>query len=179
MCSEVRNIEKPIIGYAGIVSTRFIDIEALIYIAKKRLDWNFVLVGPKDISILNSELQDLKNIYFIETADLSEISEIINSFDICLEPLNKPEVSKEFYFQKVKEYLSLGKPLVAFKNELLNTFKDHIYLADGNDDCIDLINKAIKEDSFENKISRIDFANHNTVGNLTVKINSNISSSFT
>lgn len=160
--AEMRNIEKPIIGYVGALSSLRLNIETLIYIAQRKLDWNIVLVGPEDDAFLNSRLHEMKNVYFLGPKDVDALPGYINSFDVCINPQILNEVTKGNYPRKIDEYLASGKPIVATKTEAMSIFRDHVYLAENKEDYLELLKLAFKENSSENQIKRINFAKQHT-----------------
>ena len=160
--AEIRNIEGPIVGYVGALSSLRLDIDALIYIAQKRLDWNIVLVGPEDFNFLNSRLHEMKNVYFLGSKDPSELPSYVNSFDVCINPQILNDVTKGNYPRKIDEYLAAGKPVVATLTEAMSIFKDHVFLAEKKEDYIELIANALKNDNPEKQLNRINFAKQHT-----------------
>ena len=173
--AEIRNIERPLIGYVGAVSSLRLDPETIMYIAQKRLDWNIVLVGQEDEVFMNSRLHEMKNIYFTGPKDPSELTAYISTFNVCLNPQKLNEITIGNYPRKIDEYLALGKPVVATKTDAMRVFADYIYLAETKEEYINLINKAFEEDSIDKQTKRISFAKkhtwENSVGEIYRAIN--------
>src|SRR5690606_19608202 len=59
---DLRNISYPMIGYVGALTTSRLDIELITFMARKRPQWNFVLVGSEDDGFRRSSLHSLSNV---------------------------------------------------------------------------------------------------------------------
>jgi teichuronic acid biosynthesis glycosyltransferase TuaH len=160
--SELANISTPIIGYVGAMQSLRLDIDLINYIAIKRSDWTIVLVGPEDEDFQKSMLHDLKNVVFTGSKDITTLPTYIQFFDVCINPQLVNQVTIGNYPRKVDEYLAMGKPTVATKTRAMDIFKDHVYLADNNDDYIVNIERAMAEDSELLQQSRKSFAEGHT-----------------
>lgn len=159
---DMSSISKPIVGYVGALQSIRLDIGIIEYLAKKRVDYNIVLVGPEDLNFEKSELHKLKNVYFLGAKDPAELPGYISAFTVCINPQILNEVTIGNYPRKIDEYLAVGKPVVATKTESMDTFSEYVYLATSKQEYINFIDLALKEDSSELKISRKKFASAHT-----------------
>mgnify|MGYP006113292831 FL=1 len=66
------------------------------------------------------------------------------------------------YPRKIDEYLAMGKPTLATKTPTMEIFKDYVYLGETATDYIELIERALKENSKEKQRERIIFAQGHT-----------------
>lgn len=162
IASDLRAIPQPIIGYVGFLSSRRLDIGVLAFMAKQKPDWSIVLVGPEDEEFRQSELHSISNIYFLGSRDSSVLPEYIKGFDVCINPQLMNDATIGNYPRKIDEYLAMGKPTVATLTEAMEYFRDHTYLAVSHQDYIDLIEKALAEDSETLQDKRRSFANSHT-----------------
>jgi glycosyltransferase involved in cell wall biosynthesis len=159
---ELSTIPRPIIGYVGFLSSRRLDIGVLAFIAKQQPEWSIVLVGPEDDEFRQSELHSIKNIYFLGSRDSSVLPEYIKGFDVCINPQLVNDATIGNYPRKIDEYLAMGKPTVATVTEAMEYFRHYTYLAVSHKDYIDLIQKALAEDSTLLQDERRSFANSHT-----------------
>ncbi len=167
---DLKSFLHPIIGYVGALSGRRLDIGLLAYIARKRPEWNIVLVGPEDESFRNSELHKLSNIHFLGSRDSMVLPTYIKGFDICINPQLKNDATIGNYPRKIDEYLAMGKPTIATATEAMEYFRDYTYLAVSHQDYIDLIGLALSENNTEKESSRRIFANSHTWENNVAEI---------
>jgi len=109
---------KPVIGYSGVIRY-MLDLDFIRYLAEQKPDWDFVLVGPvsESRSEFYDQIESLKrrsNVHFLGPKRPEELPLYINSFDVCLLPYVKGEVSN-YYAAPLKfyEYLASGKCVVS------------------------------------------------------------------
>jgi glycosyltransferase involved in cell wall biosynthesis len=160
---DMRPIKKPVIGYVGALQSLRLDIEIILYIAEQHPDWSIVLVGPEDEQFKVSRLHQQQNIYFLGAKHPDTLPQYIKSFDVCLNPQLINEVTIGNYPRKVDEYLAMGKPVVATKTKFMaRIFSEHTYLGNTKEDYVQLIEKALREDSPELQQKRKQYAGEHT-----------------
>lgn len=167
----ITEIKKPRIGYLGAITTMRLSIDILVHIAKSRPDWNLVLVGPENEDFKKSELHKLDNVHFLGYKPKSEAPSIIKGFDVALNPQVINEITIGNYPLKTDEYLALGRANVATRTEFMeDIFSEYTYLADTKEEYVELIQKAIDEDSPEKVQDRMKFAKSHSWANMVEKI---------
>ncbi len=159
---DIKDIKGPIIGYIGVLFNLRLDIEVLVHLAKNRPDWSIVLVGPEDDAFASSELHDLENVHFLGSKKMEELPAYLNSFDVALNPQLLNEVTIGNYPRKIDEYLAMGKPTVATKTEGMSVFADYTYLAENKEGYLELVQKALDENSAELEVKREKLARGHT-----------------
>ena len=159
---DIKSILSPVIGYIGALKSSRLSIEILEHIALSNPKWNVVLVGPEDDMFAKSELHNIKNVHFLGSKKESELPKYLNAFDIALNPQALNELTIGNYPRKIDEYLAMGKPVIATLTETMKAFADFTYLASNKEEYVELIAKALQEDSEELSNSRIAFARTHT-----------------
>lgn len=154
---DLKSIPGPIIGYVGFLSSRRLSIELLIQLAKARPQWSLVLVGPEDDQFNSSELHEIDNVYFLGSRDSQELPNYIKGFDVAINPQLINEATIGNYPRKIDEYLAMGKPTVASATKAMEYFKDFTYLGVTAEDYVNLIEKALAENSPELAAKRREF----------------------
>lgn len=149
---------KPKIGYSGVLWSLRLDIEILLFVAKAKPEWNLILIGPEDEDFKHSELHLLDNVLFMGLKEVSELPEMINAMDVCINPQLLNETTIGNYPRKIDEYLALGKPVVAMKTPAMEMFKEHTYLAADRETFLQKISLALAENSPQKQQERIAFA---------------------
>ncbi len=160
--SDMQNISAPVIGYTGYLDSVRLDEKILNLIADAHPEWNIVLVGPQDDYFATSSLHKKSNVHFIGKKNLNHLPAYINSFDVCINPQLKNEITKGNYPLKIDEYLAIGKPVVATRTKAMKLFEEYTYLADEPEDYIKLIEKALAENNEKKIRSRASFARSHT-----------------
>jgi len=167
---DLAGIPRPIIGYVGFLASRRLDIGLIAEIARQRPSWSIVLVGPEDDVFKTSDLHGLSNICFLGSRDSLVLPNYIKGFDVCINPQLVNDATRGNYPRKIDEYLAMGKPTVATATEAMDYFKDHTYLGKTTSDYIQLIEKALAEDSKEKQEARRLFATSHTWENNVLAI---------
>ncbi|MHB1177473.1 MAG: glycosyltransferase, partial [Daejeonella sp.] len=147
-----------------------LDIELLAGIASARPNWTIVLVGPEDEAFKNSILHQFDNVVFTGLKPSADLPACIQAFDVCINPQLINEVTVGNYPRKIDEYLAVGKPIVATRTRAMDIFKDHVYLADTISEYVQLIERALDEDTDLLAINRKEFAQLHTWENCVQEI---------
>jgi teichuronic acid biosynthesis glycosyltransferase TuaH len=167
---DIAAIRRPIIGYIGAVLSHRLDIAMLMELATRKPEWSFVFVGKPDETFKNSALNQLANVHFLGQKEEKVLPDYLAYFDVAMNPQSINEYTIGNYPRKVDEYLALGKPVVATETVTMNIFKDVTYLGKTAADYIQLIERALKEDSPELARQRIALAATHTWENSVAEI---------
>ncbi len=154
VADDLAEIPSPILGYVGFLSSRRLDIELLVYVAKQKPEVSMVLVGPEDDNFKASELHKLGNVYFLGSRDSSELPSYIKGFDIAMNPQLINDATIGNYPRKIDEYLAMGKPTLATATKAMEYFAEVTYLGKTKEDYIDLIDQALAETEQDLEIAR-------------------------
>ena len=160
--ADLAKIKGVKIGYIGFLTEMRLNIHLLVEIAKTKTDWQIILVGPEDNAFKDSDLHQLSNVHFLGNKKGDELPAYIKYFDICMNPQEVNALTIGNYPRKIDEYLAMGKPTVATQTPTMEIFKDYVYLGETATDYIQLIEKALKENSREKQQERIVFAQGHT-----------------
>lgn len=155
---EYKDSFVPVIGYVGALQSIRLDVELIEYIAISHPEWTVMLVGPEDEKFKSSKLHALKNVVFTGLKPQEELLKYISSFDVCINPQMINELTIGNYPRKIDEYLAVGKPVVATETRAMEIFNPHVYLAKNKEEYVELIARALEENSEELKLKRKAFA---------------------
>jgi len=155
-------VPHPIVGYYGAIADWF-DLELMLFIAKNRPDYNFVLIGGIfDIDI--SALKALPNVRFLGQQPYETMPKYLYNFDACIIPFKINAVTEATDPVKVYEYLCAGKPVVSVALPELNSFRELLYIASDYNDFVVKIDLALRENNVDINQRRIEFSSQNTWG---------------
>jgi glycosyltransferase involved in cell wall biosynthesis len=109
LAPEVRNLKGPVIGFVGLIQD-WVDTDAVAYMAEKRPDWNFVIIGKSlvDVSHLNKP-----NIHMLGRKAYADLPPYMKRFDVGLIPFRLNELTRNVNPIKLREYFSAGLPVVS------------------------------------------------------------------
>lgn len=159
---DIKEIRKPIIGYIGALYTLRLDIGIIAWLAEQRPGWSVVLIGPEDEGFKASSLHGMPNVHFLGSKNPDELPAYLSCFDVAINPQILNEVTIGNYPRKIDEYLAMGKPVVATRTEAMVVFEEYTYLATSREEYLELVEKALMEDSPEQAARREEFARSHT-----------------
>lgn len=160
--ADLPSAEKPLIGYIGALLEIRLDVALLEKLAADNPQWNFALVGPEDDAFKNSKLHQQENVTFTGSKKPEELPQYLNFFDVALNPQALNELTIGNYPRKIDEYLAMGKPTVATKTRAMEIFKEHVYLAENQQEYQAFIERALQENAEEKEKARSAFAQGHT-----------------
>lgn len=102
---------RPVIGYYGAIADWF-DADLVADLAKKRSDWDFLLVGSTFTADL-SRLSKLPNVTLAGEKPYAEIASWMERMDVCLIPFKRIPLTEATNPVKAYEMLAGGKPVVS------------------------------------------------------------------
>ncbi len=149
------NNKKPLIYYHGCLHKYWVDLELIKKVMKLLPEYNFLFVGGDDFGS-----KEFKNCTLIEHKDISELPGLLSKADCCIIPFLKNSISDSADPLKAYEFLAMGKPVVASNIPELEKF-GVIDFAEGAEEFAHAIKEAIKTDTIEKKIKRIQVAREN------------------
>lgn len=155
---NIAPIPKPIIGYIGDITSVRLNPDLIYEVAKQRPSYSFVMIGREDAVFQAHAMHTLPNVYFLGSIAKNTVPQYMSYLDVCLNPQLLNEVTNGNYPRKVDEYLAMGKPVIATKTATMEIFKDHSYLCTNAAEYVISIDKALEENTPENKKARIEFA---------------------
>ncbi len=151
---DLKSISEPIIGYYGTL-TDSNDWELIRYCAEKRPKYNFVFIGRKDIT--NTGLENSGNVFFLGKKPFPEISSYGHFFNVGIMFWIVREWIMNCSPLKLKEYLSMGIPVVStYIEEVEQHYKDIVYIAKTKEEFLNFMDKALTENNHERIQKGID-----------------------
>lgn len=142
---------KPIAGFFGSI-TNWFDLELFSYCASSLPDWNFVLIGPKDINL--KILNTVKNVFYLGPKAYQDLPAYAQHWDVSLLPfLILPSIIASNPL-KLKQYLAVGKPIVSTDFPKARIYQSLIYIAQNKETFVQALQKAYFD---KNEASRIAY----------------------
>jgi len=140
---EMAAISKPVVGYYGTL-TDSNDWDFIRYAVEYRPHYNFVFIGRKDIQ--DTGLEHLPNVHFLGKKPFSEIPAYGKCFDVGIMFWIRREWIINSSPLKLKEYLSLGIPVVSTViEEVQSNYNDIVYSADSKEVFLEFLDHAITD----------------------------------
>jgi glycosyltransferase involved in cell wall biosynthesis len=109
-----RTADKPRLGYIGALAP-WLDFEALADVARRRPQWEIVLVGPVLLGVEDrvKTLTSLPNVFHLPAVSYDKLPGVLAQFTVGLIPFRYNELTRGVNPNKMYEYLASGLPVVA------------------------------------------------------------------
>jgi glycosyltransferase involved in cell wall biosynthesis len=105
-------LPRPRIGFVGHIQY-WIDFGLIQYLAQRRPEWSFAMIGPIGPLAKTGPVKGLANVHFLGRQPQNEIPLFLNGIDVCLNPYFTGELANNCSPLKLYEYLAAGKPIVS------------------------------------------------------------------
>jgi glycosyltransferase involved in cell wall biosynthesis len=111
--ARLRDEGKPIAGYYGALA-RWFDYELLEDTARRRPDWNFLLIGPDyDGSLRRASLLGCPNVVWLGPRPYASLPGYLRAFDVATIPFRLNPITMATSPLKLYEYFAGARPVVA------------------------------------------------------------------
>jgi glycosyltransferase involved in cell wall biosynthesis len=164
---ELRGLPAPVIGCVTRVVPEYFDADLLRRVFARRPDWSFVVVGPEygggeQATRSLRALKELPNVHLLGRREFTALPSYLKAFDACLIPYVLSENKQLADPLKLYEYLAAGKPVISKPLPLSDDVRGVVASADGPDEWIEAIDRALRTDSTALVAQRQAIARRNT-----------------
>jgi glycosyltransferase involved in cell wall biosynthesis len=131
---DQRMIDQPRIGFSGVIDERF-DRELIAEVARRRPEWQFVMLGPV-VKIDPASLPQNPNVHYLGMKDYKQLPAYFSNWDVAILPFALNESTRFISPTKTPEYLSAGLPVVSTPiRDVIRTYgaPDFVQIADSAD----------------------------------------------
>jgi teichuronic acid biosynthesis glycosyltransferase TuaH len=132
---------KPVIGYYGALA-KWIDYELLSFVARKKPDWNIVLIGVDYDGSMKS--MNMENIKYLGRKKYDELPQYGIWFDVAVIPFKEGDIAKATSPLKLYEYMAMKKPVVVTRDLIECRKYKGVLVANCSDEFIGKIEEALK-----------------------------------
>jgi glycosyltransferase involved in cell wall biosynthesis len=139
---EIANLPRPILGYFGLMSADWVDVEALMSAAKAFPGGSLVLLGKKAMDL--SALEAMPNVHVLGRKPYADLPDYCRGFDVGLIPFPITEATLHSNPLKAREYLAAGLPVVSTAIPEVATLP-HCRIAKNSEDFVAKLHEALLE----------------------------------
>jgi glycosyltransferase involved in cell wall biosynthesis len=140
--ADVAAIPRPRLGFLGYIHY-WIDLSLIRFLAERRPDWSFVLIGPANALARTRELKQFSNIHWLGHRAHSEVPAYLAAMDCCLNPYVAGMLAEHVSPLKLYEYLAAGKPVVSTEMPEARKFEGLVHLADSYEGFLSACEKVL------------------------------------
>ncbi len=156
---DISGIPSPIIGFIGTIGET-VDLGLLEFLAERRKDWSFVLVGEVRRSV--GSLADRSNVYLLGPKRREALPRYLGSFSAGIIPYRVGSLTETVHPVKTYEYLAAGLPVVATRLPELLPLEGIIRRQDDPAGFLRALEEVLAGDRAEEETARKDFARRNS-----------------
>ncbi len=156
---DQKNIQHPRLGFFGVIDERF-DSELLDAVARKRPDWQFVMIGPI-VKIQLDSLPKHGNIHYLGPKKYEELPSYLSNWDVALLLFARNESTRFISPTKTPEYLAAGRPVISTSiQDVVRPYGELnlVSIADRPDDLIraaeKLLTKSYEQTDWLNRVDQ-------------------------
>lgn len=128
--ADQRALPNPRIGFSGVIDERF-DYKLLGEVARRRPEWQFVLIGPI-VKIDKALLPQGPNVHYVGMKAYKELPMYFSNWDVAVLPFALNESTRYISPTKTPEYLAAGLPVVSTPiKDVVRTYgtEDYVQIA--------------------------------------------------
>jgi glycosyltransferase involved in cell wall biosynthesis len=145
--ADMKNIPGPVIGFIGGIAD-WVNLDLLLDVINRYPDAHLVLIGKTYPDVKGLEqLESKPNVHFLGYKDYRILPNYLKQCTVCLIPyvINERLVAVDPI--KLREYLSLGKPVISVDLPEVRKLREVVYIGENERDFVDKIGKAMAEDN--------------------------------
>lgn len=171
---EFLEFKNPVILYTGHYSDLRLDSDLIIKICKSFKNCEIVFVGTYEaLDLEKFGLNTIENLHFIGPKKMEELPAFLKYAQVGIIPNKLNELTAGIYPLKVNEYLAAGLPCVSTSfSEDMQEFAPYVYLVNTNEEFVEKIQLALREDPMQKLNERVQFASKNSWQNRIVQLES-------
>lgn len=138
--ADLSVLPPPRIGFIGWLYPKWIDIELLLELARRRPTWSFVMIGPK----VDWHPRDLPpNFHLLGQRPYHQLPAYLKGLDVCLVPFKDNAITLGASPLKLYEYLAAGRAVVSTPVPDLPSFAEVVWCARDVEEFIRCIEEAL------------------------------------
>jgi glycosyltransferase involved in cell wall biosynthesis len=108
---DLASLQRPVIGYFGLMSGDWFDLELMVEVASHFKQCSFVLLGKVTMDL--SALTALKNVHVLGRKPYASLPAYAKGFDVAIIPFPINDLTLSANPLKAREYLAAGLPVVS------------------------------------------------------------------
>jgi glycosyltransferase involved in cell wall biosynthesis len=148
---DVADLPGPVVGFFGLIGGQ-IDLELIDYLAEQRPSWTFLLIGR--VSVPAEQVPRRPNIHMIGKRPYHDLPAYGRRFDAAIIPYRESRFATYANPLKLREYLAMGKPIVAVSTPEIDKFADVVEIARSRDKFLERLDEVLARPSSPEDVRR-------------------------
>ena len=138
--ADIAGLTRPLVGFFGLIE-RWIDVDLVAYLADRRPDWTFLMIGR--LAIPAAEAPRRPNILFLGVRPYEALPAYGRAFDAAIIPYRLTKQVLAANPLKLREYLAMGKPIVSVSTPEVDHFAEFVSIARSREEFLDALDQAV------------------------------------
>ncbi|MEQ1727815.1 MAG: hypothetical protein ABL982_05495 [Vicinamibacterales bacterium] len=131
---------QPVIGYFGLVE-HYTDLDLLAWLASQRPEWTFLVIGH--VVVPAATLPQRPNLLFVGPKPYESLPEYGRHFTAAIIPYRVTDFTYHANPLKLREYLAMGKRIVATSTPQIDRFKDIVDVVKTPDEWLTALDRIV------------------------------------
>ena len=140
--AEIAGLPRPILGYFGLISADWVDLDLLTHLARRFPTASLVMIGKSTMDL--SDLEAFPNVHLLGRKPYATLPAYCRGFDVALIPFPISELTLNANPLKAREYLAAGLPVVSTSIPEV-TYLPHCQIAGGPEAFAREVEIALKD----------------------------------
>jgi glycosyltransferase involved in cell wall biosynthesis len=137
---ELGSRQGPVVGFFGLVED-YIDLDLLEFLARERPSWTILVIGH--VAVQPDRLPRRDNLLFIGPRPYESLPDYGRHFTAAVIPYRLTDFTFHANPLKLREYLAMGKPIVATRTPQTEQFTDVIDVVDSREGWLEALDAAV------------------------------------
>jgi len=137
---DLAALRRPIVGFFGLIE-RWIDLDLVDYLAERRPAWTFLLIGR--VAVPEAQVPRRPNIVYIGPRPYDSLPAYGKAFAAALIPYHLTPQVLHANPLKLREYLSMGKPIVSVSTPEIDRFAAHVRIGHSREEILAKLDAAV------------------------------------
>ncbi|MDR3622499.1 MAG: glycosyltransferase [Paludisphaera borealis] len=149
--ADVADLPRPVVGFFGLIGLQ-IDLDLIDYLAEKRPSWTFLLIGR--VSVPAEQIPRRPNIHMVGKRPYQDLPAYGKRFDAAIIPYRPSQFALYANPLKLREYLAMGKPIVAVSTPEIDKFADVVKIAHSREEFLARLDEVLARPSSADEARR-------------------------
>ena len=149
--ADTADLPRPVVGFFGLIG-RQIDLDLVDYLAEQRPFWTFLLIGR--VAVPGDQVPRRPNIHLVGKRPYTELPAYGKQFDAAIIPYRPTQFALYANPLKLREYLAMGKPIVAISTPEIDKFADVVEIAHSREEFLVKLDAVLARPSPPEEVRR-------------------------
>jgi len=149
--ADVAGLPGPVIGFFGLIGLQ-IDLDLIDYLAEKRPSWTFLLIGR--VAVPAEQVPRRSNVHMVGKRPYQDLPAYGKRFDAAIIPYRPSQFAHYANPLKLREYLAMGKPIVAVSTPEIDKFADVVEIAHSREEFLAKLDAVLARPSSPDELRR-------------------------